>query len=164
MEIYLTTVAALPDNLRANLVITFCAGNENFSLTNALANLRKDPLIADVLSKNVLIVGASETVFPSSNDAPGDPDFANMTSVDAPNMSKGTSFAAPQALALLHVLAEQYSLSARDALIVAKLSIAANSNHELIQTEANAQAVLLIPQQDTGTYVNANYAEDLNPR
>ena len=140
MKIYLNVLLEVPLILRENLVLTVCAGNENFDLTEILARLRSNPEYAELLSNNILIVGATEQVYPPSNDAPGDPDFACMDSVDAPNGSTGTSFAAPRALAILHIIAEQFGLSPKDAMKIAKLCIASNIKGELKKSEALIKA------------------------
>lgn len=140
MRIYLNVLLEVPENLRENLVITACAGNENFDLTSIMASLRSNPEYAELLSNNILIVGATEEVYPFSNDAPGDPDFACMDSVDSPNGSTGTSFAAPRALAIIHIIAEQFGLSPKDALMIAKLCVASNIKGELKKSEALIKA------------------------
>lgn len=135
LTIFLTSISQMNANLRANLVVTLCAGNGNMPLTGLLAEIRTDPKLADVLKNNVLLVGANTSVYEGANDAPDDPDFANMTSASAPNGAMGTSFAAPRAMCTIQKVIDQEGLTAKDALRVVKLAVATNPNHELILAE-----------------------------
>lgn len=134
----LTPISQLPESWSKNLVITFCAGNDNTPLTSVLAKLRSDIMIEKVLRNNVLIVGANDEIFHHSNDAPNDPDFANMLSVTSPcgtENQKGTSFAAPLAAAFISNLVDK-GLTAKQALQATKIAIASNSKNEFIEAEA----------------------------
>jgi hypothetical protein len=137
LETILTPISQLPESWTKNLVITLCAGNDNTPLSSVLSEIRSDSL-QDILNNNVLIVGADESVFHDSNDAPGDPSFANMKSVTSScdNDKKGTSFAAPLAAAYIWNIVKEKEISANQALRAAKIAIANNPKKEFIEAEA----------------------------
>lgn len=139
----LTPIAELPEYYRENLVITLCAGNDNTPLTEILDQIRTDVTLANVLKNNVLIVGANEAVFHGSNDAPNDPDFANMKSVYSCDMSIGTSFAAPLAAAYITNLINDLGITAKQALNAVKIAVMTNSNNEFIEEEAHSIANMI---------------------
>ena len=136
LRLQLAAISHLPERDRENLVVTIAAGNGNMPLTELLAEIRKDVKLAGILKKNVLIVGASDSVYSDSDDAPGDPDFANMTDVTCPDMTNATSCGAPKALVIIQKIVLQTGLSPTLVLLAAKLAVAANANGELIETEA----------------------------
>lgn len=137
LETILTPISQLPDKWTKNLVITFCAGNDNTPLTSVLSEIRSDSL-QEVLNNNVLIVGADESVYHDSNDAPGDPGFAKMRSVTSSCdiNKKGTSFAAPLAAAYIWNLVKEKEINASQALRAAKIAIANNPKKEFVEAEA----------------------------
>lgn len=137
LQTILTPISQLPESWTKNLVITFSAGNDNTPLSSVLSEIRSDSL-QEVLNNNVLIVGANESIYHDSNDAPGDPCFANMRSVTSScNINKkGTSFAAPLAAAYIWNLVKEKEISANQALHAVKIAIANNSKKEFIEAEA----------------------------
>jgi len=153
----LTVLEVLDDNWKENLVITLCAGNDNVPMTAILAEIRSDPMLANVLKNNVLIVGANDAIYHDSNDAPKDPDFANMTSVSSSGY-KGTSFAAPRAASIISKIVNQKGLNAKQALQAAKIAVSLNSKNELIEEEAQKIADLIKSgTRDLGIYTGDTY-------
>jgi hypothetical protein len=129
----LGAIAALPPEYRENLVITMCAGNNNMPITDVLARLRQDPRIANVLRNNVLIVSTTLMRNPPANFSTTDHDVAIR---DNPEAIRGTSLAAPGAMAVIQNVISVTGVSARRALQAAKEAVNANPNHKLIQSEA----------------------------
>ena len=137
LKTILTPISQLPESWTKNLVITLCAGNDNTPLSSVLSEIRSDSL-QEVLNNNVLIVGADESVYHDSNDAPGDPSYAKMRSVTSSCdiNKKGTSFAAPLAAAYIWNLVKVKEISASQALLAAKIAIANNPKKEFVEAEA----------------------------
>lgn len=143
LKAILTPISQLEESWTKNLVITFCAGNDNVPLNSILNDLRQDILIDKLLRNNVLIVGNNDNVFHASNDAPGDPDFANMTDASSCDMKTGTSFAAPRAAAVIWNLTNNLGITGNQALKAAKIAIAANPQNVLIEAEAQKIATTI---------------------
>jgi len=130
-----------------NLVITISAGNHKLDVTTVLNEIRNlDPGVADILSNNILIVGASGigcSTFPppytgGSNfinaSAVNESDFVYMTTCKAPDSVPGTSFSAPQLMCLIQKIMNEKGLKASEALHIVKLA-AFNNNHIVDQTQ-----------------------------
>jgi hypothetical protein len=139
----LTPISQLDESWTKNLVITFCAGNDNAPLNSILNDLRQDILIDKLLRNNILIVGNNDNVFHDSNDAPGDPDFANMTDASSCDLKTGTSFAAPRAAAVIWNLTNNLGITGNQALKAAKIAVAANPQNVLIEAEAQKIAAAI---------------------
>jgi len=134
MAVTLNAIAALPPEYRENLVITICTGNNNMPICNEIARLRMNPRFAEILRDNVLLVS---TTLMAGNSCPGDPNVAIVNNREA---ADGTSFAAPAALALIENIRILADVSAKKALQAVKRAVAADPNHQLIQSEAIDQA------------------------
>lgn len=132
MEGVLMTIAALPEELRKNLVITIAAGNENMPIEDILATLRERNRIADILTKNVLIVSTSMLATPGANYALNDPDVVVMNNDSAIN---GTSLAAPCAMGMLQSVMAEKGISAREALTLVKQASSRNKDREMLWSD-----------------------------
>jgi hypothetical protein len=139
------TIAALPTDIKDNIALTNSAGNTRMPLTQPLANLRKDPIVQDILDKHLLFAstwlkGEQSVNYPwgdFSNLAPGDPDVAVLNN---PEAKGGTSFASPAAAAIVQQVQNTAKVSLIYALKAAKLAIKNNAKHELILNEAIEKA------------------------
>lgn len=127
----LKTISQMPLEYRENLVITLCAGNNHMPLDSILAEIAGSPALLAVLRNNILIVGSAGQSFSNYASIFTD-DFAWVSN---PESSKGTSYAAPYALALISKIMDQRGVSAAEALRIVKDAVAANPNHELVESE-----------------------------
>lgn len=114
----LMTVRALPDEVRANLIITISAGNEKMPIDDVLGWLRLRDGFSEILSKNVLIVSTQKNNG-FGNYAVSDPDVIVLNNEEA---SLGTSLAAPCAMGYLDSLINQKGVSASEALSTMKIA------------------------------------------
>jgi hypothetical protein len=132
MQGVLMTIAALPDELRSNLVVTIAAGNENMPIQSMLNTLRERARITEVLSENVLIVTTSRMVDPPANYAPDDLDVAVMNNQLSED---GSSFAAPCALGMLQTVMEEKKITAHQALALMKDASVNNLKREILWSD-----------------------------
>ncbi len=132
MEGVLMTIAALPDDLRKNLVITIAAGNENMPIGDILETLRERQGIADILKKNVLIVSTGMLATPGANYALNDPDVVVMNNDSA---IYGTSLAAPCAMGMLQSVMDEKGISASEALLLVKQASSRNQDREILWSD-----------------------------
>lgn len=127
----LKAIADLPAEYRKNLVITFAAGNDHMPLDPVLEKLSADPKLAAVLQDNILFVGAKGQTF-SNYSASNSSHFAWVSN---PESADGTSYAAPYALTVIRKIMLTRGLSASEALMVAKIAIDRNPDHELREAD-----------------------------
>ena len=157
LAIILQGISEVEEEDRKNLVVTICAGNGNMPLTSLLAEMRAHAELKDILKNHVLLVGATDSAYPESNDAPGDPDVALMTDATCGVFSdKGTSCAAPRAMAIVQKVVNDKGLGGELALKAAKMAIAANANHVLVESEVNAKADAILAAQGNDSPSAAN--------
>lgn len=139
MTAVLNSIGALPPEYRKNFLITICAGNNNMPITSALADLRKNPRFAAILSANVLV---STTTLTKGNYSTTDGDVAYCNNPEAAN---GTSFAAPGCLAVIQNVMAATGATLDVAIKAAKQAIAGNASHRLVLSEAVLKAQALLP-------------------
>ena len=144
LKALLKTISQLPLPSRENLVVTLCAGNNHIPLDGVLAEIGADPALLAVLQRHVLIVGSKGQFFSNYATVFQD-DFAW---VNNPESTRGTSFAAPYALALIARIRDRHGVSATEALRLVKEAVADNPDHELLESE-------VLPVDPGDTYAGA---------
>ncbi len=128
MYAVLNTVAALPAEYRANLVITIASGNEKMPIDDILVLLRQRSGFAEILKRNILIV-STERNSGFGNYAVDDPDVVVMNNTSA---QSGTSLAAPCAMGFIDSIMRAKAINAGKALEAMKMASMLKPNREIL--------------------------------
>ncbi|MFZ4465115.1 MAG: hypothetical protein ACOYN5_14805, partial [Bacteroidales bacterium] len=125
MRDLLHIIGGLDNTYRSRLVVSVASGNGNMPITNMLAQLRVDPMNAQILEENILLVSnkADTTSTMGGNYAPYDPDVVVL---DNPDAASGTSFAAPCALGIIQDVIDSQGVTTAEALKAVKLASASD--------------------------------------
>ncbi len=121
-------VSNIPEDMREDLAITFAFGNSHVDLSQVLANIGNDAVLADIMSNNFLFAGTNQ---PFSNYVTGaNPDVVISNNTEA---ADGTSFASPAVAAILEQAINQTGITLQQAVQANKL--ADDANGEVVLSE-----------------------------
>lgn len=125
MRDLLHIIGGLDNSYRSRLIVSVASGNGNMPITDMLGQLRVDPMNAQILEENILLVSnkADSTGTMGGNYAPNDPDVVVL---DNPDAASGTSFAAPCALGIIQDVIDSEGVTTSEALKAVKLASAAD--------------------------------------
>lgn len=121
LRMLLVFVSGLPEQARKNLILTTLMGNGSMDVSAQLDRIRRNPKLADVLRKNVILVGAAADRVPvtasrplgtySNSGAEGDADIVTFTGLIKNSIGAttdfGTSYASPRVEAIAEQLIKQ---------------------------------------------------------
>lgn len=136
LRAHLWAISRVPKETRDNLVVTISAGNINMPIGKLLSDIRLDPVLAAVLRENVLIVTTDQCG--CGNHVRDNPDSTDRDVVvrNNPEAAGGTSYAAPQVLAIIENVGRLVGVDAKTALQAAKVAAATNFHNVVTQSEA----------------------------
>jgi hypothetical protein len=149
----LQQTGAIPKDLLRNLAVTFALGNSHVDLTQALANLRMDPLLGDVLAKCFTLAATAQvdpaTGLAFSNYVGGpDPDVVVLGNAES---AWGTSFASPAVAAMLQRLMALYGITLQQAQEAVKSAVDADADGVVEFEEARDYAQAAFSRCGDGT-------------
>ncbi len=135
MRDLLHIIGGLDNTYRSRLIVSVASGNGDMPITEMLAQLRIDPMNAQVLNENILLVSnkADSATAMGGNYAPYDPDVVVL---DNPDAASGTSFAAPCALGIIQDIIDSEGVTTTEALNAVKLASAAEEGRFVSPEEA----------------------------